>query len=140
MSDTQQMNRDILVSAISDYCEENCCAVWLMNIVDIVRGIGGKWITMAVAAGGWPTDYFGAGEWIPVTDEEIASAVALGYVVFPPPLTVEQVEQYIRIGQDDDLSVPVVYMPRALLRDLALTARRAFPPADDTYRQASDET
>ena len=67
----QDQMREMFCDLISEFSEENWCAGWLINIEKDIRDRGGKWVTVAHMAGGWPLGYYGVDGWDPLTEEEL---------------------------------------------------------------------
>lgn len=64
------------LDAISSYSEARWCAGWMRGVENDVRGIGGQFLLMAFAAGGWPVGYRGEDGWDPLTADELAALPA----------------------------------------------------------------
>ncbi len=67
---TRDLRRRQMLEAISGYSEDHWAAGWLTGIEQEVRALGGLWILMAAACGGWPLGYEAEHGWEPLTETE----------------------------------------------------------------------
>lgn len=60
--DREQLRSQFL-DMISDYSESTWCAGWMDGVENEVREIGGTWVAIAAACGGWPIGYRAIDGW-----------------------------------------------------------------------------
>ena len=65
------------VALLSAWSEQRWAAGWHSGIEDEARRVGGLWLVMAAACGGWPKGYEGEDGWEPLTGEESEAAAKL---------------------------------------------------------------
>lgn len=74
---TRDLRRQQMLEAISGYSEDHWAAGWLDGIEKEVRELGGLWIVMAAACGGWPVGYEAEHGWDPLTETERHALLAM---------------------------------------------------------------